>query len=357
MSKFFSTILSFFFIFLFLIVLPFYNYAFAASCSSAGIKVSSDPAEPKAPVSSIKLNLDNIDPNSQYQLKVSRSCFGPGLPCFDFITNSSSDNQGHASFTINEKDVLHPNTYTGYLFKNDHQICDVSYKIFEHDYTTPPSCKLTYGPSAPTSKETIRVNVENINPGNYFLHLDNKTLAGATVDSSKKGTFVVGPFPDIELGRTYILGMSANFGESTSFLCSTNVSFKSGGSSTPRPVPGEASILNGGGCTLGQCSAAAGQTCNGDRGILTALGCVPTDPGGLINGMLKMVTGAAGGIALMLMVFGSIQMMTSAGNPDQLKAGRERFFSAAIGLLFIIFSILLLQIVGVDILQLPGFSK
>lgn len=89
---------------------------------------------------------------------------------------------------------------------------------------------------------------------------------------------------------------------------------------------------------------------------MTAIGCVPADPVLLINGFLRVSALASGGIALLLMVFGSLQMMTAAGNPETLKKGREQFTSAVIGLLFIIFSVLLLQIIGVNILDIEGLT-
>jgi hypothetical protein len=93
-----------------------------------------------------------------------------------------------------------------------------------------------------------------------------------------------------------------------------------------------------------------------EREIKTALGCVPIDPAPLIAGLMKYVVALSGGIALLLMIFGSFQMITSGGNAETLKKGREQFVSAVIGLLFVIFAVLLMQIVGVDILGLPGFS-
>lgn len=103
------------------------------------------------------------------------------------------------------------------------------------------------------------------------------------------------------------------------------------------------------------CTEAAGKPCLNGGGVVTALGCIPTSPVALIQGLLTMATAAAGGIALLLMAFGAIEMMTSAGNPDTLKKGQQQFTSAVIGLLFIIFSVLLLKIIGVDILGLKGF--
>jgi hypothetical protein len=47
----------------------------------------------------------------------------------------------------------------------------------------------------------------------------------------------------------------------------------------------------------------------------------------------------------------------SQGNPDQIKDAREQLTAAIIGLLFVVFSLVILQIIGVNILNLPGFSK
>ncbi len=91
-------------------------------------------------------------------------------------------------------------------------------------------------------------------------------------------------------------------------------------------------------------------------GVATAVGCVPTQPVGLIKGLLGLVLGIGGGIAFLLMVGGSFQMITSNGNPESLKAGQDRFTSAIIGILFLMFSILILQIIGFGILNIPGFS-
>lgn len=92
-------------------------------------------------------------------------------------------------------------------------------------------------------------------------------------------------------------------------------------------------------------------------GILTAIGCIPTEPKALVEGIVRFVSLASGGIAFLIMVFGAFRMITAVGNPDSIKAGREQFISAVYGLLFIIFSVLLLQFIGVDILGIPGFSR
>jgi len=57
------------------------------------------------------------------------------------------------------------------------------------------------------------------------------------------------------------------------------------------------------------------------------------------------------------MVLGAIQILTSAGNPDKVKAGKELITSALSGLLLVILSIFLLKLIGVDILHIPGLGK
>lgn len=92
--------------------------------------------------------------------------------------------------------------------------------------------------------------------------------------------------------------------------------------------------------------------CDNGTGIKTAIGCVHTSPVGFIKDFLRFIIGISGGLAFLLMLLGAFQMVTSAGNPETLQAGRDRFQSAIIGLLFVIFAVLLLQIIGVGILDL-----
>lgn len=92
-------------------------------------------------------------------------------------------------------------------------------------------------------------------------------------------------------------------------------------------------------------------------GFMTAVGCVPSKPDALVNSLIKYASFAAGGIAFLLMILAALQMITAEGNPESIKKAQEKFYSAIIGLLLIIFSVLLMQVIGVDILGLPGFGK
>jgi len=90
-------------------------------------------------------------------------------------------------------------------------------------------------------------------------------------------------------------------------------------------------------------------------GAWTALGCIPTgDFSEFTAWLLKRIIAVAGGIAFLLVIFGGFRIITSAGDPKGVQAAKETITSALIGLLFIIFSVFLLELIGVKILGIPG---
>ena len=91
--------------------------------------------------------------------------------------------------------------------------------------------------------------------------------------------------------------------------------------------------------------------------IDTAIGEISTEPQGFVRKIFGLVLGLAGGIALVLIILSGYKMMASQGNPEALVAARDQLLSAVIGLLFIIFSFVILQVIGVDILKIPGFGE
>lgn len=97
-------------------------------------------------------------------------------------------------------------------------------------------------------------------------------------------------------------------------------------------------------------------TKNGKQGVWTAFGCIVVEGVSFVSTLLAFGVGIAGGIAMLLIVFGGFQILTSAGNPERLNAGKELIGSAITGLLMIIFSVFLLRVIGVDILGIPSFS-
>ena len=89
----------------------------------------------------------------------------------------------------------------------------------------------------------------------------------------------------------------------------------------------------------------------------TAIGTISTSPTGVVGSIMTILLSLSGGIAILLIIAAGYQMVTSQGNPEKVKEARERLTSAIVGLLFIIFSVAILQVIGVDILRIPGLGK
>ena len=113
-------------------------------------------------------------------------------------------------------------------------------------------------------------------------------------------------------------------------------------------------------CTSPRRAVTASSTsndCDNPEDADTALGCIPTEPAELVKWILKYAILMGGGIAFLLSVWGGATILLSAGNPEKINEGRDIIVSAISGLLFIVFSVFLLRLIGVDILGIPGFTS
>jgi hypothetical protein len=91
--------------------------------------------------------------------------------------------------------------------------------------------------------------------------------------------------------------------------------------------------------------------------VNTAIGPIQTDPVRLISRVLSIFLGLSGGIFLLLIIRAGYRLITSQGNPEAIKDAREGLTSAVVGFLFLIFSFVILELIGVHLLQLPGFTQ
>lgn len=98
----------------------------------------------------------------------------------------------------------------------------------------------------------------------------------------------------------------------------------------------------------------------GDNSIDTAIGCISTSveagPNSFFGSVITIAVGLGGGLALLLMLYGVFIVTTSAGIPDKLKEGQEIITSAISGLIFIVLSVFLLNLIGINILGIPGLN-
>ncbi|KKQ93704.1 MAG: hypothetical protein UT19_C0008G0029 [Candidatus Woesebacteria bacterium GW2011_GWB1_39_10b] len=92
--------------------------------------------------------------------------------------------------------------------------------------------------------------------------------------------------------------------------------------------------------------------------LLTAIGCIPIgSPQEFTSFLLTWGMGIAGGIAFVLMIYAGFLIITSAGNPQKLQAGKELLTAAIMGLILLLFGAYILQLIGVTILNIPGFRR
>jgi len=69
--------------------------------------------------------------------------------------------------------------------------------------------------------------------------------------------------------------------------------------------------------------------------------------GDIINMLLPYVFVISGLVLLFMLILGGIQLMTSAGNPDKIKAGSGRITHALIGFLIVFIAYFVSQLVEV----------
>lgn len=90
--------------------------------------------------------------------------------------------------------------------------------------------------------------------------------------------------------------------------------------------------------------------------VVTAFGNISTTPTAFVTRIYGIILAFSGGIAVLLLMRAGYRIMTSQGNPEALKDGREQATATVIGLLFLIFAFVLLQVIAYDLLRIPGVT-
>ncbi len=92
------------------------------------------------------------------------------------------------------------------------------------------------------------------------------------------------------------------------------------------------------------------------KAFWTAFGCVRVSKNGMVQDLLRIGLGISGGFVLLTILYGAFLLTTSSGNPKRVQEGQEMISSAVMGLFFVIFSVIILQFIGVSLLRIPGFG-
>lgn len=97
-------------------------------------------------------------------------------------------------------------------------------------------------------------------------------------------------------------------------------------------------------------SSAANNPCTGGLCLANPLGSVTT-PQALMGRLINSVLGVVGSIALLMFVYGGLTWMTSSGNDEKVKKGRDIILWSTIGLVVIFMSYALTRFVLSTIVQ------
>lgn len=90
--------------------------------------------------------------------------------------------------------------------------------------------------------------------------------------------------------------------------------------------------------------------------INTAIGKIYTTPQGFIISIFRLVLTLAAFGSVIIIIYAGYSFILARGDKEKISGARETITSAILGLLFIVLSIVILQIIGVDVLQIPGFK-
>ncbi len=131
---------------------------------------------------------------------------------------------------------------------------------------------------------------------------------------------------------------------------------------TPTPIPGTAFDYcrqvpdNGQRQACLDCLRGATDEKGNQTKIFTAVGCVRVQGKDLAADLIKLLLGIGGGVSLLSLLAAAFKFTISRGDSGKIKESKELITASVSGLLFLIFSIIILQFIGVEILQIPGLG-
>ncbi|NOY15153.1 MAG: hypothetical protein GXP43_02955 [bacterium] len=102
------------------------------------------------------------------------------------------------------------------------------------------------------------------------------------------------------------------------------------------------------------CVACMGDINSPSGKVWTVFGCMnTTGTGGLFSTIFRILSFLLGGVAMLLLVYASFLYITSQGDAEKIKQAKSLLTAIIAGILFIIFSIMIMKFVGLTLLDLP----
>lgn len=320
------------------------------SSPADAVTVSHTPAVVDENTPTVTVTISGLIPNKEYE-----ACLQSDL-CIrnprEFRATSNAD--GQITFTVCARDSSNlkvgcsPNdyfhaqhSYRIALYDGSSRVATGSFRVI-HYYPT-----VTVTPQNPKPGGSITVAISGRRIGNderndYQVVVESTDNGGYKHEECRfvsPGSRSWGPLN----GGSYIIKINENVNlcsdDFTYYKISFTVDTAGGTISPPLKDPDNRDNLPG---ALGR-NPCVGGICP------TALGNIPADPKRFAQRILQIASGLAGGIALILMVIGAIRVLTSSGDQQKLAGGRDMIVAAVSGLLFLIFSVLILRFIGINI--------
>ncbi len=237
------------------------------------------------------------------------------------------------------------------LFPNDENraiICQSTVTI------SPGGCQWSSSPPNPTINEEVTITVSSPSwpeglSSFYIQWIDENGTPHNFTKNERSGKFT----PTAAVNYRFYLYKQRLFIFGDDLICGTFVNV--GDAETPGEGITEPPSLGPGQYNICQDNHDC-LNCFDEGKAWTALGCIPTEPMDLVKWLFPYLLGFGGLAAFGLIVYSGFRLMTSSGDPQKIQGARETITSAVTGLIFIILSLFLLRLIGVNLLGLPGLE-
>lgn len=198
-----------------------------------------------------------------------------------------------------------------------------------------------------------------VSPGKYTAEIPLLNLPLVGEVNQMNGSRLVTPYAPNEDGvETRVLGPCEETPFTISAICGENACQKI--------IPGVSGTTSFELCNqiidtklqdeCRKCAISGKGGAEGQGGVWTAVGCISRNPVGIAKRFIQVGLGMGGGVAIIMTLAGGFILSTSQGDPQKANQAKEIITNSVIGILFIIFSVVILQFIGVKILQIPGFG-
>ncbi len=225
-------------------------------------------------------------------------------------------------------------------------VCQISLSSSPKNFETNSTITLkASGEISDTQNYTVRVKKDNVS-GDVVSEWDNSGSDKCPLGSTLKKGFPLQRYSSKpgKAPQTYYVEIMNDCGDFPDRKCFATFNVPGGQTSGP--------VGNKNPTTTPVCKKSG----NSNFLCATALGSISTDPTQIAKSIFTVFLGLSGGIAVLLIIISGLEMISSQGNPEKIQGARERLIAAIVGLLFIIFSFVILQVVVFDILRIPGFT-